>query len=105
LSVAIELSKTVVEGVQIEHVDISNLPLLNTDLEKEGTYPAEVEAFRQKILGADSILFASPEYNYSVSGKLNIMFIMWGLVFCFCFSFQPLTIKVLFDVSYSVLFL
>ncbi|CAJ2638897.1 unnamed protein product [Trifolium pratense] len=68
---AIELSKSVVEGVEVEYVDISNLPLLNTDLEKEGTYPAEVEAFRQKILGADSFLFASPEYNYSVSAPLK----------------------------------
>ena len=57
-----------VEGVDIEYIDISNLPLLNTDLEIEGTFPAEVEAFRQKILAADSVLFASPEYNYSVSG-------------------------------------
>lgn len=67
--VAIELSKSVVEGVEIEHVDISNLPLLNTDLEKEGTYPAEIEAFRQKIVAADAFLFASPEYNYSLSGN------------------------------------
>jgi NAD(P)H-dependent FMN reductase len=65
----------VVEGVEVEYVDISKLPLLNTDLEKEGTYPAEVEAFRQKILEADSVLFASPENNYSLSGMLkNIMF-------------------------------
>jgi NAD(P)H-dependent FMN reductase len=65
----------VVEGVEVEYVDISKLPLLNTDLEKEGTYPTEVEAFRQKILGADSVLFASPENNYSLSGMLkNIMF-------------------------------
>jgi len=69
MRVAIELSKNVVEGVDIEYIDISNLPMLNTDLEIEGNFPAEVEAFRQKILAADSILFASPEYNYSVSGK------------------------------------
>lgn len=68
MMVAIELSKNV-EGVHIEYVNISNLPLLNTDLEKEGTYPVEVESFRKKILGADSFLFASPENNYSVSGK------------------------------------
>ena len=66
--VAIELSKVAVEGLQIEYIDISPLPMLNTDLEKEGTYPPEVDAFRQKILAADSILFASPEYNYSVTG-------------------------------------
>ncbi|CAK8564598.1 unnamed protein product [Lathyrus sativus] len=68
---AIELSKSVVEGVEIENVDISNLPLLNTDLEKEGTYPAEIEAFRQKIVAADAFLFASPEYNYSLSAPLK----------------------------------
>ncbi|XP_058721806.1 NADPH:quinone oxidoreductase-like [Vicia villosa] len=68
---AIELSKSVVEGVEIENVDISNLPLVNTDLEKEGTYPAEIEAFRQKIVAADAFLFASPEYNYSLSAPLK----------------------------------
>jgi len=67
--VAIELSKSVLDGIQIEYINISDLPMLNTDLEDEGTFPAEVEAFRQKILAADSVLFASPEYNYSVSGK------------------------------------
>ncbi|AES68928.2 putative oxidoreductase [Medicago truncatula] len=68
---AIELSKNVVEGVDIEYIDISTLPMLNTDLEIEGNFPAEVEAFRQKILAADSVLFASPEYNYSVSAPLK----------------------------------
>ncbi|TKY49676.1 NADPH:quinone oxidoreductase [Spatholobus suberectus] len=68
---AIELSKGGVAGVQIEYIDISALPFLNTDLEKDGSCPPEVEAFRQKILAADSILFASPEYNYSVTGPLK----------------------------------
>lgn len=66
--IAIELSKGSSVGLQIEYVDISPLPFLNTDLEINGTYPSEVEAFRQKIVAADSILFASPEYNYSVTG-------------------------------------
>lgn len=69
MRVAIELSKGgAVEGLEIEYVDILPLPLINTDLENQGTYPPAVEAFRSKILAADSILFASPEYNYSVSG-------------------------------------
>lgn len=55
--------------MQIEYVDISPLPMLNTDLEVDGTFPPEVEAFRQKIREADSILFASPDYNYSVTRK------------------------------------
>ncbi|KAK7323358.1 hypothetical protein VNO77_26829 [Canavalia gladiata] len=68
---AVELSKGSVEGMEIEHVDISLLPFVNTDLEKDGTYPPEIESFRRKILAADSILFASPEYNYSVSAPLK----------------------------------
>lgn len=65
-----ELAKSI-DGLEIEYVDISSLPFLNTDLEVDGTYPPSVEAFRRKILAADSMLFASPEYNYSVSGPLK----------------------------------
>ncbi|KAJ6798936.1 NAD(P)H:quinone oxidoreductase-like [Iris pallida] len=58
-------------GMQIEYVDISPLPFLNTDLERDGTFPPPVEAFRRKVRGADSFLFASPEYNYSLTGPLK----------------------------------
>ncbi|KAI4323558.1 hypothetical protein L6164_023154 [Bauhinia variegata] len=68
---AMEISKREVEGMEIEDIDISSLPLLNSDLERNGTFPPQVEAFRHKILQADSILFASPEYNYSVSAPLK----------------------------------
>ncbi|KAK2407409.1 NADPH:quinone oxidoreductase [Trifolium repens] len=68
---AIELSKGSIEGIEIEFIDISNLPMLNTDLENNGTYPPLVEAFRYKILQADSVLFASPEYNYSLTALLK----------------------------------
>ncbi|KAL0387816.1 UNVERIFIED_CONTAM: NAD(P)H:quinone oxidoreductase [Sesamum radiatum] len=70
LRAAMEVSKSI-NGLEIEYVDISPLPFLNTDLEVDGTYPPVVEAFRQKILAADSVLFASPEYNYSVTGPLK----------------------------------
>jgi len=68
---AIELSKGAIEGIEIEFIDISTLPMYNTDLENEGTYPPLVDAFRHKILQADSVLFASPEYNYSVTGTFS----------------------------------
>ncbi|KAL6129431.1 hypothetical protein ACLB2K_072781 [Fragaria x ananassa] len=67
---AIELSKAM-EGVQIEYIDIAPLPLINTDLEKDGSFLPAVEAFRQKIREADSFLFASPEYNYSIAAPLK----------------------------------
>ncbi|CAH9091819.1 unnamed protein product [Cuscuta europaea] len=71
LRAAMEMSKECIKGMEIELVDISALPFLNTDLEVDGTYPPVVEEFRQKIFQADSIIFASPEYNYSVTGPLK----------------------------------
>ncbi|KAE9620841.1 hypothetical protein Lal_00019896 [Lupinus albus] len=70
---AIELSKTSIHGIEIEFIDISDLPIINTDLENQAgvAYPPTVQSFRQKILQADSILFASPEYNYSISAPLK----------------------------------
>ena len=59
--------------------------MLNTDLEGDGTFPPTVEAFRQKIKEADSFLFASPEYNFSVSGTpfyTFILFISLGKLVC-----------------------
>ncbi|PON53308.1 NADPH-dependent FMN reductase-like [Parasponia andersonii] len=68
---AIELSKELIKGLEIEYIDISPLPFVNTDLEVDGTFPPAVQAFRNKILEADSVLFASPEYNFSLSGPLK----------------------------------
>ncbi|XP_023525714.1 NAD(P)H:quinone oxidoreductase-like [Cucurbita pepo subsp. pepo] len=68
---ATEIAKDSIDGLEIEYVDISPLPMLNTDLEVDGTYPPAVEAFRRKILEAESVLFASPEYNYSVTAPLK----------------------------------
>ncbi|KAE8709772.1 putative NADPH:quinone oxidoreductase 2 [Hibiscus syriacus] len=74
---AIELTKQDIDGIEIDYVEIAPLPMLNTDLEVDGKYPAVVEAFRQRILAADSVLFASPEYNYSVTAPLKNA-IDWG---------------------------
>ncbi|MCE3216921.1 hypothetical protein HAX54_009374 [Datura stramonium] len=71
LHAAMEICKDSIKGMEIEYVDISPLPFMNEDLEVNGTYPPAVEAFRKKIEEADCFLFASPEYNYSVTGPLK----------------------------------
>ncbi|XVE68332.1 hypothetical protein DITRI_Ditri09bG0059200 [Diplodiscus trichospermus] len=71
LRTALEVTEESVNGIEMENIDISPLPMLNTDLEVDGKYPPVVEAFRGKILEADSILFASPEYNHSVTGPMK----------------------------------
>ncbi|KAJ3681049.1 hypothetical protein LUZ60_015538 [Juncus effusus] len=68
---ATEICNESIPGMKVEFIDIESLPFVNTDLEKNGTYPPIVEVFRQKILEADCILFASPEYNYSVPALLK----------------------------------
>lgn len=57
-------------GVRLIEADISELPLYNEDLRANG-FPPAVERFRQQILEADAILFATPEYNYSIPGVLK----------------------------------
>ncbi|XP_039024595.1 NAD(P)H:quinone oxidoreductase-like [Hibiscus syriacus] len=68
---AMEITKQEIDGIEIDFVEISSLPMLNTDLEIDGKYPPVVEAFRQRILAAECFLFASPEYNYSVTALLK----------------------------------
>lgn len=68
---AIEIARESIPYVEISPVEIGDLPFVNTDLEVDNRFPEAVEEFRAKILQADSILFASPEYNYSVTGILK----------------------------------
>ena len=59
-------------GVEVELLDpafIADLPLYDQDLE-DGA-PASVERLREAWAGADALLFATPEYNGSVSGGLK----------------------------------
>jgi chromate reductase len=64
LRVAQELAP---DGVEIEITDISAIPLYNEDLNREGG-PAPVQALKQRAREADALLFATPEYNYSMTG-------------------------------------
>lgn len=54
----------------IEIADISDLPLYNADVERR-RIPTAVQRFRSEIDSADGILFATPEYNYSVTGAMK----------------------------------
>jgi chromate reductase len=59
------------DGVTLDIAEIGDLPLINQDLEQDGKYPAPVERFRSKILAADALLFATPEYNASIPAPLK----------------------------------
>jgi chromate reductase, NAD(P)H dehydrogenase (quinone) len=70
-----EAKKLVPEHTVLEIHDVSKFPLYNQDLEK--TMPPSVKEFKHKIREADSILFASPEHNYTVTAVLKNA-IEWG---------------------------
>jgi chromate reductase len=50
--------------------DISQIPLYNEDVRQQG-FPPPVETLRRQIKEADALLFACPEYNYSMTGVLK----------------------------------
>lgn len=64
LRVARELAP---DGVEVEISDITDIPLYNEDLNHDGG-PAAVQALKQRARLADALLFATPEYNYSMTG-------------------------------------
>ncbi|MEO8209750.1 MAG: NADPH-dependent FMN reductase [bacterium] len=58
------------ENMEIEIFDLKDIPMYNEDVEKEGL-PDSVKEFKEKIAVSDSLLIASPEYNYSIPGVLK----------------------------------
>jgi len=58
------------EGMEFDVASLTDLPFYNADVEQRG-FPAEVESFRRKVAVADALIFAVPEYNFSVPGVLK----------------------------------
>lgn len=63
------------EGVHLEEVPISNLPLFSEDL--EANPPESVIQLWMALRAADAFWFITPEYNYSIPGALKNA-IDWG---------------------------
>jgi len=56
-------------GVSLDIFGLDGIPAYNQDLDKQP--PARVVELKARIRAADAILFATPEYNYSVPGVLK----------------------------------
>lgn len=56
---------------KLEIVEYADVPLFNHDLEQAHGFPEPVEAMRSQLGQAQAILFATPEYNWSVTGVLK----------------------------------
>jgi chromate reductase len=64
-----ELVKLAPAGMEIEQVEIGNLPLYDSD--NEANFPAEATALKAKIAAAAGVIFVTPEYNRSIPGVLK----------------------------------
>ena len=61
--------KMMPDGATLEIFGLEGIPPYNQDLENPP--PSTVAELKSRIRAADAILFATPEYNYSVSGVLK----------------------------------
>jgi ABC-type branched-subunit amino acid transport system ATPase component/NAD(P)H-dependent FMN reductase len=70
-SAALRAVKALAPGhITVEIADLSEIPIYNDDVRVAG-HPASVDALRAKIAAADAIIFATPEYNFSIPGVLK----------------------------------
>jgi chromate reductase len=56
-------------GAALEIFELEGIPPFNQDQEKQP--PTPVTELKAKVRAADAILFATPEYNYSIPGVLK----------------------------------
>ncbi len=59
------------ENAKLEIVEYGDVPLYNADVEAAAGFPESVQELRRHLAQSDAILFATPEYNYSIPGVLK----------------------------------
>lgn len=57
-------------GVGLELFPLDDIPLYNADVQSQGD-PEPVEELKRRIMVADALVIATPEYNYSIPGVLK----------------------------------
>lgn len=67
---ALALARLAPASVNLDIVEIGDLPLYDEDVEAAGTPPAWAR-FREQVKASDAVLFVTPEYNRSVPGGLK----------------------------------
>ena len=64
------ISPLLPDGMTFEIAELADIPFYNADVEQIG-FPDAVKEFRAQVAGADALIFAVPEYNFSLSGVLK----------------------------------
>ena len=58
------------DGMTFEVAELADVPFYNADVEQTG-FPDAVKGFRARVDSADALIFAVPEYNFSLPGVLK----------------------------------
>jgi len=58
------------EGMNFVIASLADVPFYSADVEQRG-FPPAVEKLRKEVAATDALIFAVPEYNFSVSGVLK----------------------------------
>ena len=69
LKIAKVLMEVAPKSLELELIDIANIPMFNQDL--EGTPPEEWTTLREAVKAVDGLIFVTPEYNRSVPAVLK----------------------------------
>jgi chromate reductase, NAD(P)H dehydrogenase (quinone) len=69
-AIGLELKALAAPGLELELVEIGDLPLYNPDLETDAPPPAWTR-FREEVATTQAVLFVTPEYNRSIPGALK----------------------------------
>lgn len=67
---ALALAKLAPKSIDLQIVEIGNLPHYDEDVEAAGA-PETWSKFREQVRSSDAVLFVTPEYNRSVPGALK----------------------------------
>ena len=59
------------DNTKLEIVEYGDVPLFNHDIERMTGFPEPVQAMRDRLAAADALLFAAPEYNWSIPGVMK----------------------------------
>ena len=69
-AIGLELKALAAPALELEFVEIGDLPLYNPDLETDAPPPAWTR-FREEVATTQAVLFVTPEYNRSIPGALK----------------------------------
>lgn len=69
--IALTLMKLAPASLDMQIIEIDQLPIYNQDLDDEGHPPKQWTDFREQMKKVDGVLFATPEYNRSIPSPLK----------------------------------